>query len=353
MKDLIRICIHAFIIILFVSSIIGVSGTQYYNGPSSSQPDALSLTPGENEWITSHPVIKICPDPYYPPFELLTEEGGYVGISSEILKKISERAGLSLEVVPCENWSLCIEKIRNRDIDILGAIYVSDLRSDYLAYSDPFYTSPLVIITKNTAPQDLTMEDLSGKTVAVVDGYTSHLLLLNQYPSIHPVVVSNVPSGLEKVVFGSADAYLGDLATAAYHVEKSGFSNLQTSGTVYLPELKLHDLAFGIRNDQPELISIINKGLDSISDTEMNEVYSRWIPASLTQPFISRQIFIGILVVIAIFLLILSGFFLWNRILKRAVTEKTRQLVDELEQRKIIQEELRIKNDELYTAYEQ
>src|SRR5690606_15408214 len=126
-------------------------------------------------------------------------------------------------------------------------------------------------------------------------------LLVTQYPDIYPVVVPDVPSGLEKVVFGSADAYLGDLATAAYHTEKSGFSNLQVSGKVSPPNMTFQNLAFGIRSDQPELVSIINKGLKSLPESQKSAILSSWIPTSLTSPLINRQILIGAAGIIAIF----------------------------------------------------
>ncbi len=341
-----------FILLLFVV-LSGIGTCAAGADVPSSDAGSLSLTPEELEWISSHPVIRICPDPYYPPFEMLTADGGYQGISADLLRLIADKAGLTLEVIPCENWSICIEKIKIREIDILGAIYITDLRSEYLSYSEPIYSSPLQIITKNTAPSDLTLADLSGKSVAVVDGYTSHLLLATQYPDIYPVVVPDVPSGLEKVVFGSADAYLGDLATAAYHTEKSGFSNLQVSGEVAPPNKTFQNLAFGVRSDQPELVSIINKGLKSLPDSQKSAILSNWIPASLTSPLINQQILIGAAGIIAIFCIIIGGFFVWNRSLRKAVAEKTSQLMEELDERKKILDELQNKNDELSAAYEQ
>jgi ABC-type amino acid transport substrate-binding protein len=281
-----------FIILLFVV-LSGIGACFTCAEEPSSDAGSFPLSPEELEWISAHPIIRVCPDPYYPPFEMITSDGVYQGISADLLRIIAERAGLTLEIVPCENWSQCIEKIRNREVDILGAVFISDLRSQYLSYTDPFYSSPLEIITKNTAPSDLTLADLSGKSVAVVDGYTSHLLLVTHYPDIHTVVVPDVPSGLEKVVFGSADAYLGDLATAAYHTEKSGFTNLQISGEGSFANNTLQSLAFGIRSDQPVLVSILNKGLHALSDAEKKRIFSTWIPASLVPPLISREILIA------------------------------------------------------------
>jgi len=138
-----------FIILLFVV-LSGIGACFTCAEEPSSDAGSFPLSPEELEWTSAHPIIRVCPDPYYPPFEMITSDGVYQGISADLLRIIAERAGLTLEIVPCENWSQCIEKIRNREVDILGAVFISDLRSQYLSYTDPFYSSPLEIITKNT-----------------------------------------------------------------------------------------------------------------------------------------------------------------------------------------------------------
>jgi len=345
---------HSWFLFLVTFGVLsGFTATPGFADTPSSDTLPLDLTSEEQEWIANHPVIRICPDPNYPPFEILTPAGEYEGISADLIRIIADMAGFTVEVVPCENWSLCIEKIKNREIDILGAVYISDLRSQYLSYSDPIYSSPLLIITRDTAPSDLTITDLSGKSVAVVGGYTSHLLLTEQYPDIYTVVVPDVASGLEKVVFGSTDAYVGDLATAAYHTDTLGFSNLQVSGVITPSDASFQNLAFGIRSDQPALVSIINKGLRSLPESRKKAILSKWIPVSLISPLINRQILIAAGIVIAFFCIIITAFFVWNRSLRKAVAEKTRQLVEELDERKRILTELQQKNDELSAAYEQ
>jgi len=338
-----------FLVLVAFFGIMTISGGA--DAPSSDP--LVPLTPHEQEWLSTHQVLRVCPDPSYPPFELITPDGSYEGISADLLRVIANRLGLTLEIISCKNWSQCIEKIQNREVDILGAVYISDLRNAYLLYSTPYYSAPLYIITKNTVPSDLTLSDLDGRAVAVVNGYTAHLLLKEKYPTVNPIVVSDIPEGLEKVAFGSADAYLGDLATASYYTEKLGLVNLKVSGEVKTPDQTLQHLAFGIRSDQPTLVSILNKTLQSISEKEKKVIFSRWIPPSLTPPLVSTHLLLATAGIVAFCLIIIGTFFIWNRSLRTAVAEKTNQLVEELEEKKRILVELEQKNTELSGAYEQ
>lgn len=317
--------------------------------PQGSSP----FTKAERAWINSHPVITVCPDPMYPPFEYFDEKGEYRGLSADLLTEIAARTGLTFETVRCENWSFCVERIKNQEIDILGAVYISDIRSDYLLFSEPYYSTPLQIVTRTRTDSDITLDDLAGMSVAVVEGYTSHLLLELNYPDIHLILVPDVQTGLEKVVFGSADAYFGDYATAAYHVERLGLANLQLSGE-YLPsDPKYYQMAFGIRSDYPMLVSILNKGLAAIPEERRSAINKEWISTALERPILSHTIVRLLIGVIGLFSIVFFGFTFWNHYLRKAVAEKTRIIAQELEEKTHYQTELIRRNDELSAAYEE
>lgn len=336
---------------LILLAIITVNGLSLADETPSH--GSFSFTKAERAWIHTHPVIRVCPDPTYPPFEYFDEKGEYKGLSADLLSEVASRTGLVLEPVQCDNWSVCIDKIQNKEVDILGAVYISDIRSDYLRFSEPYYTTPLQIVTRKNTDSDLTLDDLTGMSVAVVGGYTSHLLLELYYPDITLVVVPDIPTGLEKVVFGSADAYFGDYATAAYHVEREGLSNLQVSGE-YLPsDPKYYQMAFGVRSDYPMLVSILNKGLLSIPDDKRTAISNRWISTALERPILSHTIVRLLLGSIGLFIAVILGFLLWNYYLRRAVAEKTGIISQELQEKTRYQTELIRKNEELSAANEE
>ena len=340
-------------IALSVTILVFILGSGICLADDPGSESHISFTKAERAWISTHPVITVCPDPIYPPFEFFDEKGIYRGLSADLLSEIAARTGLTFETVRCENWSFCVDRIQNKEIDILGAVYVSDIRGDYLLFSEPYYNTPLQIVTRTRTESDLTLDDLAGMSVAVVEGYTSHLLLELYYPEINRVIVPNVQTGLEKVVFGSADAYFGDYATAAYHVERLGLANLQLSGEYLPPDPKYYQMAFGIRSDYPMLVSILNKGLISIPEYRRTDIIKEWISTALERPVISHIIVRLLIGVIGLFSILFLGFSLWNHYLRKAVAEKTRIIAQELEEKTHYQTELIRKNEELSAAFEE
>jgi len=310
--------------------------------PGLSPAIPANLTPAEIAWVQEHPVIHVCIDPSYTPIEFLDSSGTYSGLSLDYLRRAGESTGLRFAIEPVNNWNVCIDRIQKKEVDILSAVYISNLRKDYLLFTRPYYKNALVIVTKNDVSSGLSLEKLDGKSVAVVDGYTSHLLLKERYPAINAVPVPDVETGLTKVAFGSADAYLGDLATVTYVVEREGITNLKVSGE-YAPEGEGPlQFAFGVRNDQPMLVSILNKGLAEIPPEDNAVIVKRWISSSLVPvPGPDPQVYLSLIILIAVVFAIVIIILLLNRALKHQVALKTAELVTELEQRRRTEQALR------------
>lgn len=349
----------AFVIgIILIISIAGILAVVMAFPPATAPPAPASpaapasLTAEELRWVRDHPVITICPDPEYPPFEFYDESGRYAGISADYLRLVAEKTGLRITDVRRENFNTCVDQVREHNLTILGAVFTSDLRREYLNYTDAYYNPPLVIITRTSVTRPMTMGDLDGRTVAVVEGYTVHELLRQDYPTINLAIVPSIRDALRTVSLGKADAYIGDVATTSWYVEKEGLTNLHIAGE-YVPEEpgKFH-LAIGVRNDEPELRDILNKGLAAITPAEKEQIISRWVTATLTPPGIDSRLLTAILVGFCALLLVVAVILIWNRSLQHAVSAKTMELYRELEDRKKAEDLLRESEEKYRTILE-
>jgi len=322
-------------VFVFLNTIPAIPGNTGSEGSATVQ-----LTADEQQWISAHPDITVCPDPEYPPFEYFDNRGNYQGISADFLNLIAEKTGLHITVVHRSDWNSCIQMIKTNQTDLLGAVYISDLRGSYLNYTHPYYQPPLVIITRKDSFQNLTLNDLEGKTVVAVDNYTSEILLKEQYPKIYTLTVPNIGTGLKMVSYGQADAYFGDLASSSWVVDHQGLTNLQVSGE-YLPSSpQQFQFAVGVRSNEPELREILNKGIAGISPDERDQIVDRWVSTHLQPAEIDFRILTAFLACIAILAILAIIIFAWNRSLRRAVDEKTRELKKELDERKNTEEAL-------------
>lgn len=303
----------------------------------------------EREWLAVHPSISVAPDPDYPPIEYFDESGAYKGLAADYIALIEKGLGLKFRTVRLANWDKIIDAARSREIDMFGSAAKTPQRSEYMLFTSPYVEFPSVIIVRTNVREYLTLDNLRGMKVAIVSGYADHDYIKIHYPQLDLDAVPTVETGLRKVSFGMVDAFVANLASATYNIEKQGILNLRVAGnTGYV-----YRLAFGVRKDWPELVTILQKGLDGIDPIERKAIFNKWVRLERESLFRSREFWISVLTVLGVGLLAIAGLIGWNRSLKSVVQRRTIELSVELNERMKVEEALREARDGLERRVEE
>jgi PAS domain S-box-containing protein len=304
--------------------------------PGLATKSADPLTATERAWLKDHPVIRLAPDPDFPPVEYFAGNDGYSGITADYVALIEKKLGIRIEIVRLRNWDEIISRAKSRQIDVYVATKTPQ-RTEYMLFTRPFLEFPVVIIAREKVKGPLTLEKLTGMKVSVVSEYAAHNFIAYNYPKLHIDQVRDVRTGLRKVSFGLSDAFVENLATATYYIEKEGITNLRIAGDSGY----VYRMGFCSRKDWPELNSILDKGLAVISADEKKAIYKKWIPVEPGSLFTSRKFQAGLLAAVAAIFLIVAGVIAWNRALARQVRLRTTELEKELAERMLAEEKLR------------
>ena len=183
-----------------------------------------------------------------------------------------------------------------------------------MIYTRSYLSFPWVIVNKRQAPLIGGLRDLHGKTVAIVEPYTVAAFLKKNHPKIIFLPVAATLSGLAAVTSGRADAYVGNLAVTGYQMQAKNFTGLKVAASA---DFDNSGLAFAVRKDWPELASILDKGLLSITEQEQDHIRQKWFSVrfehGVDMAYIQRIVFkigLGVLVVLGVF-------FFWNRMIRR------------------------------------
>jgi ABC-type amino acid transport substrate-binding protein len=96
---------------------------------------------------------------------------------------LSEKMGTRFEAVADLSWSEVLQQARQGKIDIISAIAKSEERAEYLLFTEPYLKLPMVIVTRDDAPVIEGIQDLQGKTIAVMEDYITHSYLKRDYPN--------------------------------------------------------------------------------------------------------------------------------------------------------------------------
>ncbi len=278
----------------------------------------LGLTAAEKAWLQKHPVIKLANDTDRPPF-CFVKDGTYKGIGADYMKLLEDRLGIALQPVTDKPWEEVLKLFKNRELDVLPCAAQTPASKDYMLFTKPHLSYPMVVLTRSSIAFLAGPQDLKGQKVAVIQGSVTHDLLKLKYPEI---VLHPVPAPLEGISAVSREqcfAYVGNLATISYILNEKGFAHLKISGS-FLHRL---DLSIGVRDDWPILVSILQKGLDSIPEAEKSAIYQKWLPIAYAQQFDYRLFWKIVSTIVIVSSLVLGIIIFWNRRLAREVAHRT------------------------------
>jgi len=299
--------------------------------------EKTQLTSEEKQWLSEHKILKIAPDPYFPPIEQIDKDGNYTGIAAEFMKIIENELGIKFQVVHCKDWDEVLQKAKSRKVDMLPAAAQTPQRKKYMLFSSPYLEFPGVIINRKDSGDIKSTEQLYDKSVAIVSGYVWEDFFRLHHPEINIIPVNSLTEGLRKVSTGAVDAMIGTLPVVIYYIEKEGIANLRVTGeTGYYTKLSILT-----RDDWPLLNSIMDKTLRGIPDKKKKAILQKWISIE-RKPIFERKIFWIILIfILALSTVVVSVIYTWNGALKKQVEQKTQELKEDIAERKQAEERLK------------
>ena len=232
----------------------------------------IILTDKERSFLNTHPQIKIGVMDAWPPMNFINESGKPSGVGADYIKVINQRLGNIFKIVSAP-FKENMEKLQARQIDAIMDVTPMPEQKTIMNFTNIYLEIPDVIIARKNRPYFNDENDLNGKTLALEKDFYNVLYFRMYYPKVKIIEFPNTSMALGSVVRGQTDAYAGNRAVAAWIIEKELISNLQFHGRLSKPGSVL---SIGTRSDWPELTTILNKALISISREEQMDIRRKW-----------------------------------------------------------------------------
>jgi two-component system sensor histidine kinase EvgS len=184
-----------------------------------------------------------------------------------------------------QSWGKTLEKIRDKEIDMVSSIVQTPKRLKHMIFTDSFYTPPNSIYTRKDALSISSLSDLHGKKIAVENQYYLQERLAEKHPKIQLLIVNTTVDALKALSQGDVDAYIGNQAAANWLAEKYALTNLKISHVD--DEINTAPLRFSVRKDWSIFQGILNKALASIPDAELIALRHKWMGINTTTKTLS------------------------------------------------------------------
>ena len=244
---------------------------------SMDGPEYSGLTTEERGWIRlrKRPII-VGSEMDWPPFDFV-KDGRPTGFSNELLRLAAQKAGLPLEFVFGFTWAELMEKFKKGDIDVLPAVYKTPVREKEMALTEYYAANPSVLVGHVKKTDIRSFQDLVGKKLAVVEGFSVNNLIVEKHPRIEQIPFKSVLEALKAVSLKKADAFVGSLGVISHILKENYLPDIRIIDEVSLESPEATNLHMAVLKDRTTLHHIIQKGLDAISEAELNELRTTWL----------------------------------------------------------------------------
>lgn len=256
----------------------------------------MAFTKEEIDYLKIKKEITMCIDPDWMPYEKIDENGRYIGMTSEFIPMISKKINTPITLVSTKNWAQSIEFAKQRKCDIFSLAMPTPSRLKYMNFTSAYITFPVVLASKTEELFIANPETIvTKKKIGIVKGYSMGEILKKKYPDHRIVDVESVVDGLKKVENGELFGFIGALPTVAYELQHKFLGTLKIVGKLD----RNYTLGIGVRNDDENLFSILNKAVKTIDEKTRQEILNKYVSVNIQNGLDSKtlfQILAGILI---------------------------------------------------------
>ncbi|MEE4604064.1 MAG: transporter substrate-binding domain-containing protein, partial [Desulfobacteraceae bacterium] len=285
-----------------------------------AQEKTIELTDEEKDWMAQNHTVRVrIAD--WPPYLIVKDDQPPQGIVIEYLKLIGERTGITFKhEITDQSFAEFLDRMKQRQgPDMTAVIVPTPEREQYLSFTEPYISSPYVIFIREEDNPILDIQALFGKTLAVPRGFVMQAQLESNYPGIKLTLYDSDDSALQALATGQADAYIGNLIVASHMIHGRGFTHLKVAAASPFGD---QALSMGIRKTWPELTSIINKALASITEEEKTAIRNKYLAIKFEQGISKAEVLKWVLIVGGSTLSIVLLFLFWNRQMSREISKR-------------------------------
>ena len=222
--------------------------------------------------------VKVVFDTAYAPFEFKDSDQVYKGIDVEILDKVAEINGWTLEK-SFPGFDAAVNAVQAGQADaIMAGMTKTKEREQVFAMSDTYYDTKVVIATKK-ANKITSYDQLKGKTVGVKNG-TAAQRFLQKNKDKYGYEIKTFDTGdlmYNSLSTGAVDAVMDDQPVIEYAIKQGQDLSINMEGEA------VGSFAFGVKKDgsHEKLIKQFNTALAQMKkDGTLDQIIEKWTGSS-------------------------------------------------------------------------
>src|SRR6056297_764950 len=238
---------------------------------SKTQSARELLTMEEKAWLYEQGSLTYSADDNAPPLRVVDEsDKQYKGVVVDYVSLLSLELGVNIEVRPLL-WQEALKSLSEGETEMCD-MFKSPERTEVFLFSDPIYNLRAVLVTRDNPGH------IDEMTFATQKGDYLNEWLLENYPEIEIVYTDNVSEAVDLLLAGEVEAVAGDEPVVLYQMKKK---DAEDKLQIMERPLYENEVVFSIPKSKPELLPILNKGIEALAETDQLErIQQKWFGIS-------------------------------------------------------------------------
>lgn len=233
----------------------------------------LLFTENELQWLQNNK-ITLSVDNAYAPMNFINQRGEMDGLSIDYIKLLQQKIGYEIEF-DAHPWPIALKNAMEHKSDGIINANPTQQREKQLLFTKPYINVPMVFLTHQQTPFYKSLDEVENGVILLKRKTVESETLPAKYPNLQFKEVDSYQEALQQLSLGKATGVFGHLAVLEYEMGQFFFSNIKKN-FLSLDDVETHQ-SIGIRNTAPELVSILNKAIESLTVNEIKNLNNRWL----------------------------------------------------------------------------
>ncbi|HIP76255.1 MAG TPA: diguanylate cyclase, partial [Psychromonas hadalis] len=231
---------------------------------------SLLFSPAEKAYLAKKKALTLCIDPHWKPIESL-DDGKLTGVTADFMALFEKRIGIPINVINTKNWIETLDNLSSGECNFISLMTKTKKRQEKYDFSAPYLATQLAMVSLRSIPFISDTDLLTGKKVGMIEGYGFEKLFKRNHPDIEVIPFKSHDAGFQSVINKEIIGLIDVTPVLTSYIQKYYKNTLSISAQFK----EQTTFSASVLKGQPELLSILNKTIQSTSSAEREAIINK------------------------------------------------------------------------------
>ncbi|WP_286263474.1 ATP-binding protein [Thalassotalea atypica] len=251
------------------------------------------LSESEKQYLIDHNHLSYAiTDEGLPPY-IITKSFTNIserGFSVDLVNLVTKKTGILFRPYYVKSINEGVDLLKKGTIDLALFVEKTKNRINHFEFTIPYLSSHYSLITRDDSALTNNLSEFTNETFAALENHSSTEIIKERFPNAEIKIFGSLQTALKAVSNGHANALITHSLIASYTIKELQLSNLVSQPAPDFNERGKLSFATSKNKGSPNVISLLNRSINSISADQFDHMYSKWSAAALPEKDVKEHV---------------------------------------------------------------